>query len=313
MTNVKEIQKRINSIEDTMKITKAMYMISSIKLRKAKEKLEQTEPFFFGLQEQIGRILEHIPSIENLYFENREEDLKRTTKRKGYIVVTADKGMAGAYNHNVLKTAKSLLESDDNYKLYIVGEIGRHYFEREHMIVSEHFSYTAQNPTMYRAQMIAGKALRRFERDELDEIYLIYSKMENSIQVSVDVKQLLPLKKHHFVDQNLLAPVGDANQYVQEQEVNDVEFYLWPSVEEVIKKVVYNYTIGIVYGALVESFCCEQNSRMIAMQSATDNAKKILHQLSVEFNRVRQAAITQEITEVIAGAKALKRKKKRSR
>ncbi len=311
MANVKEIQKRIKSINDTMKITKAMYMISSIKLRKAKEKLEETEPFFYGLQEQISRILEELPSVENLYFENRAEDLKRTVKRKGYIVITADKGMAGAYNHNILKTAKTLLKDDENYKLYLVGEMGKHYFERENMVVSEHFSYTAQNPTMYRAQMIAGKALRRFERDELDEVYLVYTRMVNSIKEEVDVKQLLPLEKHHFVDKDILS--NEERTYEDEVRENENETYFWPSVEDVIKKVVYNYTTGIVYGALVESFACEQNARMMAMQSATDNAKAILHDLSIEYNRIRQAAITQEITEVISGAKALKKKKKRTR
>ena len=167
MASVKEIQKRIKSINDTMKITKAMYMISSTKLRKAKERLGGTEPFFYGLQDQISRILEELPYVENMYFDNREEDKKNTVKKKGYIVITADKGMAGSYNHNILKTSKALMDSDENYKLYLVGEMGRHYFERENMIVSEHFSYTAQNPTVYRAKMIAGKALRRFERDEL--------------------------------------------------------------------------------------------------------------------------------------------------
>lgn len=311
MANVKEIQKRIKSINDTMKITKAMYMISSIKLRKAKQSLDETEPFFYGLQEQIARILERLPYVENKYFENREEDLKKTVRKKGYIVVTSDKGMSGAYNHNVLKVAKSLLESEENYKLYLVGEIGRHYFERENMIVSEHFSYTAQNPTMYRAKMIAGKALRRFERDELDEVYIIYTRMVNSIQEEVDVKQLLPLKKYHFVDQDLLSK--DKKNYTEESHEEYVETFFSPSVEEIIKKVVYNYTTGIVYGALVESFACEQNARMMAMQSATDNAKAILRELSIEYNRIRQAAITQEITEVIAGAKALKKKKKQTR
>lgn len=310
MANVKEIQKRIKSINDTMKITKAMYMISSIKLRKAREQLEATEPFFYGLQEQIGRILEELPSVENEYFQNRQEDLQKEVKKKGFIVVTADKGMAGAYNHNILKTAKTLL-SDENYKLYVVGEIGRHYFERENMIVSEHFSYTAQNPTMYRAQMIAGKALRRFERDELDEVYIVFTRMLNNSQEEVVVKQLLPLMKHHFVDQDLLS--NENKTYQEEAEETEKETYFSPSVEEIIKKVVYNYTTGIVYGALVESFACEQNARMMAMQSSTDNAKEILRELSIEYNRIRQAAITQEITEVIAGAKALKKKKRQAR
>ena len=136
MANTKEIQARISSIQDTMKITKAMYMMSSVKLRKAKQKLEDTEPYFYGLQDQIKSILFHFPTMQHLFFDNRNVDIHEDVKRKAFIVISGDKGMAGAYNHNILKTAKTLLKDDENYKLYLVGEMGKHYFERENMVYS---------------------------------------------------------------------------------------------------------------------------------------------------------------------------------
>ena len=125
MANTKEIQDRINSIRDTMKITRAMYMMSSMKLRKAKQKLANTEPYFFSLQEQIRDILYHYPDMQHLYFDNRNKDLAESVKRKGFVVVTGDKGMAGAYNLNVLKQARELIDEAEDYRLFVVGELGR--------------------------------------------------------------------------------------------------------------------------------------------------------------------------------------------
>ena len=117
MASAKEIQNRIRSIQDTMKITRAMYMMSSMKLRKAKQQLEDTEPYFFGLQEQISSILYHFPDMEHIYFDNRSKDQHEVVKKKAFIVLTGDKGMAGAYNHNVIKEAQRLCDESDEYKL----------------------------------------------------------------------------------------------------------------------------------------------------------------------------------------------------
>ena len=120
MANTKEIQSRINSIHDTMKITKAMYMMSSVKLRKARQKLEDTEPYFYGLQDQIKSILYHFPTMQHLFFDNRNSDMHEQIKKKAFIVISGDKGMAGAYNHNVLKEAKRLCDESQEYKIFAV-------------------------------------------------------------------------------------------------------------------------------------------------------------------------------------------------
>lgn len=318
MANAKEIQNRIRSIQDTMKITRAMYMMSSMKLRKAKQQLENTEPYFFGLQDQISSILYHFPDMEHIYFDNRSSDNAESFKKKAYIVLTGDKGMAGAYNHNVIKEAQALCDNSDNYMLFVVGEIGRQYFLGQGYPVKEDFQFTATNPSMHRARVITELIVDMYNREQIDEVYVIYTKMANSIKEEVDVRQLLPLKTHQFIKQEMLekqkesfSKDGDGYDDNEEHYDNDGNFLIYPSPKKVLKKVVYNYVTGFIYGALVEASASEENARMMAMQSATDNAEEMLKDLSVQYNRVRQAAITQEITEVIGGAKALKKKKRK--
>ena len=295
MANIREIQTRINSVKDTMKITNAMYMISSTKMRQAKKKLTDSEPYFYGLQGEISRILRHIPEIEHRYFDVREE-IPKEKRKIGSIVITADKGLAGAYNHNVLKLASEQLEKGGQNKLFVVGELGRQYFMKKDVNIDGEFSYTVQNPTLYRARHIGLQLIDEYVREELDEVYIIYTKMINAFKMEADMFQLLPLQREEYTHKNLK---GYSDR---------MTFH--PSVESVLNSLIPNVVCGFVYGALVESYASEHNSRMMAMQTATDSAKQMLHDLEIEYNRVRQAAITQEITEVIAGAKAQKSKKK---
>ena len=296
MANTKEIQSRMKSIQDTMKITNAMYMISSSKLKKSKKSLEDTEPYFYTLQSTMSRILRHIPDIKSIYFDQRENK-SQSERHTGYIVVTADKGMAGAYNHNVLKVAEEHLQQSDNPVLFVLGELGRQYFEHKKFPIEEQFHYTVQNPTLNRARNIAETVLEWYSQEKLDEVYIIYTRMVNAVQAEAEVLQLLPLKKADFSSQSI--PIG----------VKMEELALLPAPEAVMNRIVPDYIVGFIYGALVESYSSEQNSRMMAMQAATDSAKDMLKELDILYNRARQAAITQEITEVIAGAKAQKKKK----
>ena len=296
MANTKEIQSRMKSIQDTMKITNAMYMISSSKLKKSKKSLEDTEPYFYTLQSTMSRILRHIPDIKSIYFDQRENK-SQSERHTGYVVVTADKGMAGAYNHNVLKVAEEHLQQSDNPVLFVLGELGRQYFEHKKFPIEEQFHYTVQNPTLNRARNIAETVLEWYSQEKLDEVYIIYTRMVNAVQAEAEVLQLLPLKKADFSSQSI--PIG----------VKMEELALLPTPEAVMNRIVPDYIVGFIYGALVESYSSEQNSRMMAMQAATDSAKDMLKELDILYNRARQAAITQEITEVIAGAKAQKKKK----
>ena len=295
MANAKEIQNRMHSIQDTMKITKAMYMISSSKLKKAKKTMEDSAEHFYAIQSSIARIIRHAPDIENSYFgHNKANDQKRI----GYIVITADKGLAGAYNQNVIKMVQNELDKNPKGELFIVGQIGRHYFEKKGYKIHRHFQYTAQNPSIHRARVITEEILVRYNEEKLDEVYIVYTRDINGVESEAKMKKLLPLSKSYY-SQNA------GNKIM----VSDTTRYL-PSPNDVMNAIVPNYVTGYIYGALVKSYACEQNDRMMAMDAATGNATDMLKSLSVEYNRVRQAAITQEITEVIAGAKAQKRKKK---
>ena len=298
MANIREIQDRIKSINDTKKITNAMYLISSSKLKRAKKSLSDTEPYFFALQSSIAKILEHTDStqVRQKYF---EEGMTKpeAERKKAYIVVTADKGLAGAYNHNVIKIAEKEIEKHPNSKIYIIGQVGMHYFEHRNVEFSHSFKYTIQNPTLSRARSIAETLLDSYLRDKVDEVYIIYTKMINSMSSEAEMLKLLPMDKGDFKTDELLE-TGERTEY---------EFM--PSSDVVFDTIVPNWLSGLVYGALVEAYCSEQNSRMMAMQSSTDNANEMLRDLNVVYNRVRQAAITQEITKVISGAKAQKSKK----
>ncbi len=295
MANTREIKSRMNSIQDTMKITNAMYMISSTKLRKAKKNLEETEPYFYTLQSMIARIMRHLPDVENPFFQVRKAPEERV---KAFVVITADKGLAGAYNHNVLKMAQEQIEKCSNYRLFVVGELGRQYFKNKNIPVAEQFHYTAQNPSLHRARIITETLLEQFREGEIDEVYIIYTSMKNSMTTETEMMQILPMEKKEFVPREAMT----AGIFQEELLFN-------PSPDAVLENIVPDCVMGYLYGALIESFCSEQNARMMAMEAANKSASEMIHDLSIEYNRVRQAMITQEITEVISGAKAQKKKK----
>ncbi|SKA70703.1 F-type H+-transporting ATPase subunit gamma [Eubacterium uniforme] len=305
MANAREIQGRIHSIQDTMKITKAMYMMSSIKLRKAKQNLENTEPYFESLQEQLSDIMLHYPDIEHLYFDNRPKDRAETYKKTAYVVITGDRGLAGAYNHNILKESVKIIEADDGpHRLLVVGELGRHFFRSQGYELEEGFEYSANNPSIHRARVIAEWIVELYKEEEVDRVVLIFTQMINSVSSGIRVEHLLPLKTSKFVTQEYI-------EQAKADQINSDWYTIYPSPKRALEKLVYNYVTGFMYGALVEGSASEENARMMAMKSATDNAEAMLSELSIEYNRVRQAAITQEITEVIGGAKALRNKKKK--
>lgn len=293
MASTREILSRMNSIKDTMKITNAMYMISSSKLKRARQKLLDTEPYFYTMQQALNRVLRHMPDTESRYMDTRP-DIKPEDRKIGYIVVTADKGLAGAYNHNVFKLAQEQIDKGGCPVLFVVGDLGRQYFEKKGVPIESDFRYTVQKPNMSRARIIEEKIVDYFLAGRLDEVYLIYTRMVNAMKMEPEIQKLLPLERPDIIK----IPA----------DVHQEDIMMKPSPEAVLDSITPNCVAGIIFGGLVESYSSEQNSRMMAMQAATDSAKDMLKQLSTEYNRVRQAAITQEITEVISGARAQKQK-----
>ncbi len=300
MANMREIRERISSIQQILKITNAMYLMSSSKLKKARKSLESTEPYFYKLQSTIESVLEHTPHMRQRYFDRRD-DIPEENRKKGYIVITADKGLCGSYNHNIMKFAEEELKKApnlDNCYLFVIGQVGRMHFQKrkkaeKNAFVDGEFLYTTQNPTLYRAMEIAQIILDKFEKRELDEVYLLYTDMVTANVQETRMVSLLPFNRRHFGK----APDGTMKKLPKASFV--------PSPEKVMDYLIPQYAKGIIYGAMVEAFCCEQQSRMTAMDAATSSAKDMIKELSLLYNRARQAAITQEITEVCAGANGL--------
>ena len=293
MPGTKEIKERIKSVSDTRKITNAMYLISSTKMRKAKSELDKTRPYFDALSTEIKRVFRTAENIESRFFypPKGEPELNGTY---GVLVVTADKGLAGSYNMNAIRAAEERLKKHPDTKLFVVGEYGRRYFESHGIPIEKSFLYTAQNPTMRRAREICVHLLDMYYKDELQKIYVVYTDMKNSLETEAVTTRLLPLHRSDF-------------KSPAHEETIRQPFEFVPSMEAVLDNIVPGYISGFIYSALVASFCSEQNARMTAMDSANRNAEKILDDLRVQYNRVRQAGITQEITEVSAGARAVKK------
>ena len=298
MATIKEIRDRINSVNDTRKITNAMYLISSTKLRRAKKMLTDTEPFFFATQAMISRLVRHLPEgVDNIFLETRLE-IPEDERRRGYIIFTDDKGLAGSYNHNVIKLAEEKIAADKGeWKLFVIGEVGRFHFLSKGVDIEESFMFTSQNPTLHRARKIAAEILDYYYSRKLDEFYVVYTTVQGP-KIDTRFEKLLPLEI--ITDIKREKPVTDA---ILE------EFLMEPSPSAILDNIVPNYVTGFIYGALVEAFCSVQSARMMAMDSANKNAETMIAELQRTYNRQRQAMITQEITEVVSGAKALKNAK----
>lgn len=302
MANTKEIKNRIKSVHDTQKITNAMYLIASTKMQKAKKELEMTKPYFNELRTEIKRIFRKANHVNSIYF-YPETDVIDYEGTYGILVITADKGLAGAYNQNVLKEVNRLVQAHDDVKLFVVGEYGRHYFESHGAPIEESFHFTAQNPTLERAREISGILLEKYLRKEIVKLFVVFTDFANGFSGG-DAKsmRLLPFHRDEFSSEH--HEVGEAGY--------DPHFEFDPSVEDILNFTMPSMLTGFVYSALVDSFCCEQNARMTAMDAANQNAQNLLDELQLQYNYVRQGAITQEITEISSGAKGLAQKRKKN-
>ena len=294
MAGITEIRTRMQSVQQTLRITNAMYLISSAKVKKARKQLADVEPYFDKLAKTVLDIFRHSPDLKHRFIEGHE--IPKEDRKTGFIVVTGDKGLAGAYNHNVLRLAETYLARKKDPTLFLIGQMGRHYFEKKNIPIDAEFMYTAQDPTLERAQEIVNTMMDLYERGALDEVYLVFTHSYSAMRMEPEIIKLLPLDRAMLSARRGLS---EADQY------RDVVRYE-PSPEAVLDVLVPGVLRGYLFAALVESFCSEQNSRMTAMDSASESAREMLKTLSLEFNRARQGAITQEITEIAGGAEATK-------
>ncbi|CAH8767457.1 ATP synthase F1 subunit gamma [Paenibacillus dendritiformis] len=278
-----EIRRQIKSIQSTRQITKAMEMVGAAKLRRAQEKAEAARPYADKLKEVVSSIAAGTQGIQHPML------AKRPVKKTGYLVITSDGGLKGGYNANVLRKVMQVINerhrSADEYALFVIGRKGRDYFRRREMPMVEVVTELPDSPTFANIKTIAYKAVKYFEEEQYDELNLFYNEFVNAItQVPVE-KRLLPL------DDDAL--IGETTSYEYE-----------PSPEAVLHDLLPKYAETLIYSALLDAKASEFGAQMTAMGSATKNATKMINSLTLSYNRARQAAITQEISEIVAGANA---------
>lgn len=292
--NMRDIRLRMNSISQTLQITSAMKLISTAKLRRARIQLSQTEPYFDRIQKTMNDILCHSEGLRGEFFTPR--DLEGKSPKRAFFVITSDKGLAGGFNHNIITLAEESFSRVSSNFLILLGTIGSRYFMKTNIPILETFRYSRGVPNVYDAKDIADFILTQYNMGVFDEFYIVYTHMFSSVKLVPQKLKVLPLDAKNFV-----ADTGSCDVKVK----TDSSLRYYPSPEAVFGALIPKYISGLVYAAMVENFASEHCARMAAMDNATKNAEEMLAKLRLSYNRLRQSAITQEVTEIVAGAAAL--------
>lgn len=280
--NMKSIKRRIKSVESTLQITKAMEVVSSSKLRKAKEKADNARPFFNALYETMCDIQSENAGFLSPYTHNRK------VKTVMLVVIAGDRGLAGGFNSNVIKLAEARIKELDecDVKILAIGKKSAEYFTKHGYDVVKSYINIGEDLRINHAAAIADDIVTPYENGEIDRVELFSTEF-----VSPLVQQAQSLA---------ILPVDISNDHIRRKELPIYE----PSAEAVFNAIVPKYITGIIFGAVVDSFAAEQAARRTAMENASDNANEMISHLSLVYNRARQSSITQEITEIVGGAAA---------
>lgn len=277
MASMRDIKRRKESIQSTSQITKAMKLVSTVKLQKAKERAEEAKPYFEKMYETVSRMLAHSTPIERT---------AEPTGKKGVIVITSNRGLAGGYNSNVVKLITHGDFAHEKTIIYPVGRKGMESLTRQGYTCREDFSEVMNNPLFDDAVNIGKTVMSAWESGEIEEVYLAYTVFKNTVTQVPSLIRILPF--------------GNENHTEPEPLMN-----YEPKEEEALQFIIPLYVNSLIFGALVEAVASENGARMQAMDSATGNAEEMIDNLGQQYNRARQAAITQELTEIVAGASAI--------
>ena len=281
----REIKRRIKSVKNTRQITKAMKMVAAAKLRRAQERAEESRPFAEKMKEVVSSIASGTSGAKHPMLQ------QRPVKKTGYIVITSDRGLAGGFNSNTLRKLISLINerhnSKDEYGIFVIGRKGKEFLTKRGYPILEEVTGISDSPTFADIKSIASKAVGLFADGSIDELNLVYNKFKSALtQIPTEVR---------------LLPLGEVEGNGSENKINyDYE----PSAEEVLNDLLPKYAETLIFSAVLDSKASEQGSRMTAMGNASDNASQMIDKLTLSYNRARQAAITQEIAEIVAGANA---------
>ena len=290
MASMREIKRRRSSVQSTQQITKAMKLISTVKLQKARTRAENSKAYFECMYATVTSMLTKAGNIEHPYLQ------KSDSKKVGIVVVTSNRGLAGGYNSNIVKLITGSGIEKENIRLYTVGHKGAEALERKGYEIVEDFSDVIEEPSYSDAQAISKRLLTDFAAGEIGEIYVAYTFFKNTVSHIPTLTKLLPVDTAASAEEE-----KEGESSVDKLTLMNFE----PEEEVAVGLLVPKYMTSILYGAFVEAVASENGARMQAMDSATNNAEEIIEDLALKYNRARQGAITQELTEIIAGAEAL--------
>ena len=279
--DMQSIKRRIKSVESTKKITKAMQLVATSKLRKARNQMDELRPYYSKIQETVGQILESNKGmVESPYL------VENQAGKHIYIIVTSSLGLCGGYNANVFKTMVECLKPDD--EIYMIGSKGASYLAHHH--IDYHSQYVELNSTLDFKDVIrlVHELTKRYQNQEIASIQMIYTKFVNNLTFQPCVMDLLPVHTQDFENMTLTKKAT----------------LFEPSLEAVLNDLIPMYLQSVIYGYLVESVTSENASRRTSMENATDNAEDLIEELLLKYNQARQSAITNEISEIVAGADA---------
>lgn len=284
MASLRDIKQRKSSIQSTQQITKAMKLVSTVKLQKARSHAESANPYFNHMYQTVTSMLAKSGNLEHPYLKTGG------STKKAVVVISSNRGLAGGYNSNIVKLLTGSELPKEDVKVYAIGRKAMDGLERKGYEITADYSDVMDGPTYADAMAVCKEVLGAFTRGEIGEIYLAYTHFKNTVSHVPTLMKLLPVEFDE-------AEIANADV--------SIPMNYEPSEEEALNRIIPKYVTSLFYGALVEAVASENGARMQAMDSATSNAEEMIGDLTLKYNRARQSSITQELTEIIAGAEAI--------
>lgn len=288
MASMRDIKRRKGSIQSTQQITKAMKLVSTVKLQRAKQNAERSGTYFRYMYDTVNSILRKTQNLNHRYLQSG------STGKKAVIVITSNRGLAGGYNSNVIKLITRGALAEEDLAVYAIGKKGKEALQRRYEIKAD-YSDVIEEPAYADAMAICREVLGAFERGEISEIYLAYTAFKNTVVHIPTLLRLLPVEVERQEE------VADKEGAEEDKTLMNFE----PEDEEALDLLIPKYITSLIYGGMIEAAASENGARMQAMDSATSNAEEMIEDLTLLYNRARQGSITQELTEIIAGANAI--------
>ena len=294
MASMRDIKRRKGSIQSTQQITKAMKLVSTVKLQRAKSNAEKSKTYFHAMYETVHSILKKTQNLEHRYLKSGE------TGKKAIIVITSNRGLAGGYNSNVVKLITQGELANEDLAIYAIGKKGREALAKKYEIVAD-YSDAIEEPVYAEAMKISERVLNDFEEGKISEIYLAYTGFKNTVSHIPTLLKLLPVSMSEVEEEENETEGAGGDENVSDNVLMNFE----PAEEEALDLLIPKYVTSLIYGGMIEAVASENGARMQAMDSATSNAEEMIENLTLMYNRARQGSITQELTEIIAGANAI--------